>query len=81
MRPWHLACALTILAGAGATPVTTQDPAPGPAYWDSVTAAAPAARGWGHGGHLHAGDQAGACHHQGRDPDEAVAVVRDSELR
>jgi hypothetical protein len=40
MRPWHLACALTILAGTGATPATAQDPAGGPAYWDSVTAAA-----------------------------------------
>jgi hypothetical protein len=40
MRPWHLACALTILAGTGATPVAAQDPARGPEYWDSVTAAA-----------------------------------------
>jgi hypothetical protein len=40
MRPWHLVCALTILAGTGANPVTAQDPARGPEYWASVTAAA-----------------------------------------
>jgi hypothetical protein len=40
MRPWHLVCALGLLAGTGATPASAQEPARGPDYWDSVTAAA-----------------------------------------
>jgi hypothetical protein len=40
MRLWHLACALGILAGTGATPAAAQEPARGPEYWDSVTTAA-----------------------------------------
>src|SRR5262245_57925295 len=40
MRLWHLACALGILAGTGATPAAAQEPARGQEYWDSVTTAA-----------------------------------------
>src|SRR5262249_6147303 len=40
MKPWHLVCALGLLAGTGAAPAPAQEPARGPESWDSVTAAA-----------------------------------------